>query len=335
MLARAMIRLLLDNFTPQAGGFIPRAYHSIIVGLFGESWQRISGSRSALYENANPSRDGMFSLVAILETDNGEQFVSDMTGLTRFVNPSEILDDVDDAIAEDLIAKLILDLGDERYQIRQSASVKLGLIGEPALEALDKAKQSDDAEVRYRSQTLIKEIERSLAAARADLINGDLLLRIKPRFSYFPKQESSSGRSVGFVRIQLKDDQAPLAGQLRTLFGPQWSTIRLATVDDNVIVLLGSNSSLMEQAIANVKSGRTGIDLSRRFAAFHDRVRREPTSEFHLSLSRAELQFVDRDLDKSSTTTSFGLSIAPQQVRVDLFAPFEEVRVFYERLNRQ
>ena len=330
--ARALLRFLLKTFSIKTDEFISAGHRSNVVGVFGEGWQRLNGSRTALYENENPKRDGLFSLIAVLDTDGAEQFVADMTGLARFINASGLSpDDFGETIDANSIQRLITDLGHDEYRVRQMATTKLGLVGESALSALEQAVKSNDIEVRFRARAIRQQINASLAAEREDLLKRDLLSRIRPNFAYFPKQETRSGRPVDIVQLQLQIDEAPVAARLRRLLGPEWSKLRLTTVDNRVVVLLGSNTGLFEKAITYTKTGKAGIHDESHHASFRNRAHRDRTVEFHLSLARAQ-QLVARDADllkpanEATSTTSFGLSIAPQRVRFDVFAPFEEAK---------
>ena len=338
-LARALLHFLLHNFSIQTNEFVSVGHRTNVVGVFGEGWQRLNGSRAALYENDNPERDGLFSFVAVLDTDDAGQFVKDMTGLARFINASGLSpDDSDEAIDARTIKQLIAELGRNEYRVRQMATTKLGLIGKSALPALDQAMKSDDPEVRFRARSVWQQINASLAAEREELLNKDLLSRIKPNFVYYPQQETRAGLPVDIIRMKLQVDEVATATQLKNMLGPQWNKMRLAAVDSRVIVLLGSNTSLLDQAIANALSDKPGLEAGNPYATFRRRTENERTVEFHLSLARAQ-QLVARDADainavnESTSTTSFGLSIAPQRIRFDLFTPFEEAKLVIKRMG--
>ena len=59
---------------------------------------------------------------------------------------------------EDKIRRLVEELGDDSYHIREKAHKALEKIGKPALEALRKAFKSVDLEVSSRAQELIERI---------------------------------------------------------------------------------------------------------------------------------------------------------------------------------
>jgi HEAT repeat protein len=60
------------------------------------------------------------------------------------------------------IARLVKQLGDDDFDKREEATARLKEIGEPALDALDKAKSSRDAEVRRRAEEIVPIIEDKL-----------------------------------------------------------------------------------------------------------------------------------------------------------------------------
>lgn len=335
-LVRALLRLLLKSFDIETDHFISASQRSNLVGVFGEGWQRLKGSRTAVYENENPERDGLYSLIAVLDTDDAKQFVADMTGLARFINASGLSpDEVDKTIDAKTTQKLISELGHDEYRVRQTASTKLGLVGKPALPALEKAVTSTDVEVQFRARAILQQIRESLAAEREDLLRGDLLSRIRPNFVYFPDQETRSGRPVDAVRMQLQTDEARFAAGLRRYLGPEWNQLRMTTVGNHVVVLLGSNTGLFEKAITDTKAGRAGIHDESHHTSFRNRAHPERIVEFHISLVRAQQLLghgasAARRAGEPTSTTSFGLSIAPQRVRLDIFAPFKEAKFVIE-----
>src|SRR5690349_11004616 len=58
------------------------------------------------------------------------------------------------------IERLIKQLGDDDFDRREAAAKRLDAIGEPALEAVRKARDSDDPEVRQRAREVVRLIER-------------------------------------------------------------------------------------------------------------------------------------------------------------------------------
>ncbi len=60
------------------------------------------------------------------------------------------------------IKKLVEQLGDDSFSIREKAQEELLALGRPAVAALKQACKSDDAEVRHRAETILTAIETSL-----------------------------------------------------------------------------------------------------------------------------------------------------------------------------
>jgi hypothetical protein len=82
----------------------------------------------------------------------------------------------------DRIARLVAQLGSDRFDEREEATRLLDVIGPPALPALQKAAQSNDAEVRRRARLLVRRLQKRqdtaqiLAPQRVRLVFQDTLL---------------------------------------------------------------------------------------------------------------------------------------------------------------
>jgi hypothetical protein len=314
--------------------FVSAGHRANVVDVFGEVWQRLEGSRAALYELDDAAEQGQFSLVAVLDTRDAPKFIADMTSLSRFVNASGFsLDDAAESIDAKTIAELIAQLGDDDYAVRQTASTKLGLIGPTALPALAKAEQSRDPEVQFRAKHLRSQINGELAGEKQDLLKGDLLTRLRPHLAFFPKAERRAEQQVDIVQLRLRAEEVGQADQLRRLFGPDWNKLRLATVGNQVVVLLGSQTALLEETIKN-----TAENSQPQADRLRSRLPPGRTAEFHLSLTRAQqLTAAAAEAsppgDAPPPLTSFGVQIAPQQVRANLFAPYAEVKNVVKQLG--
>ena len=82
VLARAFVNFLLEHVleTKQITSATDRP---AFVGVFNEVWQRLSGSRLAVYLTPPEAQRGMFSAVAVLDTDDAKKFVSRPTALCQ------------------------------------------------------------------------------------------------------------------------------------------------------------------------------------------------------------------------------------------------------------
>ena len=123
--------------------------------------------------------------------------------------PARTADNVD----PERIGKLIKQLGSAEFAEREKASKELDAIGTPALEPLQKALKSDDAEVRLRAEDLVKKIEKRLQSEK-------ILTPTRIRLVYkdTPVKEAVedfAGKTK--FNIVLVDPQNKLAGRKVTL----------------------------------------------------------------------------------------------------------------------
>jgi hypothetical protein len=65
------------------------------------------------------------------------------------------------------IAKLIKQLGNDDFEVREKATKELEAIGTPALEALREATKTGDAEVKTRAAALLEKVEKKAATEKA------------------------------------------------------------------------------------------------------------------------------------------------------------------------
>ena len=336
---QSLFGLLLDRIVIESDDMLSSSRRSKIANLFGLSWQSCEQTRVGLYENRDPAKDGWFSLVAILDAEEPEQFVQDMVDLAPFMHASGLtVAEAKETLGAAEIEGLVEDLGNKSFRRRRLAALKLNMVGTPALPSLKKAYESSDFEVRSRARSIVLEINRSLASERKSLLEKDLLARLKPQLAFVAKQETRAGRSVDFVRLGLRGNSDAIVTRLKRLLGSQWNTIRVAVVGNQVILLVGSDLSLFESALEIAQTPAAERKEIDRFAAFEQRAAVNRCGELHLSLARLE-QLVDEKVDpldrpdKATTTSSFNVLVSPQRIRLDLFAPFEEVRVVTEKMG--
>ena len=240
-----------------------------VLAVFAEVWKRSQGHRVAVYRNADPVKHGLFSAVAVLDTADAGKFLADMKQLARLAG-GEGLDLSDKGPRDDVAAveKLIRDLGDDDFEVRESASRRLALIGKPALPLIEKATKAGDAEVRRRAEDLKEQIVAAATARRRELLSKEAPWRIRPTFHFEPKPEERAGHTVETARVRLLEKDAPAAAALREVFGPDWDRVRLAARGKQVVVLVGSDERLLDAALANLKDGKPGLAGSKSLSAF-------------------------------------------------------------------
>ena len=195
-----------------------------VLAAFSEIMKRLQAYRIAVYQNPDRIKNGLLSSVAILDTADADKFLADMKLFAR-LSGSQGLDLSTKGNKEDVAAveKLIRDLGDDDYEVRESASDRLKLIGEAALPLIDKAFQSKDPEVRRRAEEIKTSIVVAAVARRKDLLSKDAPWRLRPTFQFEAKPEERDGRKIETARIRLTEKDARrqgASGGTRPRLGP-------------------------------------------------------------------------------------------------------------------
>ena len=214
-------------------------------------------------------------------------------------------------------------------RVRESATLKLRLLGEPALPYLEKARKSNDLEVVRRAGGLRAQILQVAAIRRKDLLSKDLLRHLRPTFAFIPKAEKRAGHRVDVIRVQLAGGDQAAARHLVQLLGPQWYNIRLAVHGKQVVVLFGSEVELLESTLKNLAQNKPGLAAAKGLAAFQKNSHPARHIEFHASMERM-LALLDRTPAppmKALALTSFALTVGPDSLHMDVWVPSADIRV--------
>ncbi len=307
-------------------------------GLLSEALDRIKGGHLVLYESSNRKRYGDFSLLGVLTTDDPDAFLTDLTGLTPFVNAAS-MSDAEAAIAfpQAKIEGLVAELGESHYQRRELAKFKLKLLGARARPALEKATRTRDLELRLAAKEVLESFDLDITASRAELLKGSLLKKLKPSFTYAPQQETLAMSDIGILTMQFQSDVQQTRNKMETLFGPEWQKVKIATVGKEVLLLVGSETSILERAIAKQKLPESALNTHKACQTFRARANSDTIFEIHAAISRLgylldlgiseDKSAVDKAVDRVS---SFGLTIKDKRVRVDTYTPPQDIKVFLE-----
>jgi hypothetical protein len=329
-------RILFNEFLRDLGPltpFLSPADRPLLVGVFTEMWKRVKAQRLALYVNADPDRHGLFSVALVLDVDDPKKLLDEVKDLARFAVGKDL--DLSDAKGADaaLLERLVKDLADDSYQVRETAQTKLALIGEPARPFLEKAIRSDDAEQRRRAEELLDAIKTRAELVRKEALDKNLPHRIRPGFVLHPKAETLDGQSVDVVEVKLgKEDASAVAG-LKQFFGPDWSKIRVATVGKQVAVLVGSDVGLLKAAVKNVKDGAAGLADDKALAAFAKNAGAEHKAELHLAVSALGPLLTSGDVGnvKAASLVSYGLIVEADRLELDVWLPREEIKAMIKQ----
>ncbi len=309
----------------------------VLVGLFSEIWNRLQGSRAALYQNPAGSKLGVFSLLAILDTSDAEKFLADMRTLARVADGTGLdLKGKDESKELLQVERLIKELGDARFRVRESATLMLRLAGEPVLPWLEKASSSSDLEVARRAKKLRAQISEAAAARRKELLEKDWLSRFQPTFALIANAEKRVGRRIDVVRIKPAGKDLTAIQPLQQVLGPEWHNLRLAVHGKQVVVLLGSNLELLEKALKNLDKKASGLDTGIPLQPFQGQADPARRIEFHFAMERILDLTSGNEIRadaKAPPLTSFALSVGQNKLQLDVWMPAREVKIVAKKIG--
>jgi hypothetical protein len=334
-----LAKVFIDQFLRSEFGTDPvisASERPIFVGVLKEVWQHLQGSKTAAYINPNSKKQGMFSFLAVLDTENAKTFLQEMKTLAKIAEGKDL--DLTKKIAdggEVDIEKLIEELGSKSYRVRTTANLKISLIGEAALPHLDKAvKDKKSLEIVLRAEKLGTDIRKLAADRRKAALSQNPFERIRPTFVMASGVEKRAGHSIDVIRINLKDDEKLAQKQMEEILGPDWNNIRLAVIDNQVVVLLGSNLELFEETVKNVAADKPGLAASKSLTEVYRYSQASRKFEVHVSLQNL-LSLIEPGAvppaGPTSPLTSLGLSIEPDQLQLDVWIPISEVRILAKK----
>jgi hypothetical protein len=299
----------------------------VVRRLFGEFYSRLRLGRVALYHSSDPARSGQLAAVLILEPNDPEQFLREIAQYARFGDVEQFDPKAPASKAE--LEKLIADLGSDEFDVRESASTKLGLIGDAALPYLAKAEQSDDAEVRRRAAELSRSIKQAAELRKKELAEGLAKKAFRPTFVLKRDAEKRAGANVHLMAMRFAEG-APYPAAMKDLFGPEWDRLRVAVVNKQVVILLGSDLALLDEAIGNVREGKPGLERSAALAEFHKQAAPERRIELHVALGRVRALVTPADqlpkgFKPTGAVSSVSVRSGPADLGLDLWVPAEAV----------
>ena len=337
MIAKILMNELLRN-EMGINSVISPSERPVFVGVLRQIWDRLQGSKTAVYINPNSKKNGLFSFLAVLDTNNPQEFIKEMKTLAKIAEGKKLdLTKKTEDGGEVDIEKLIEDLGSRSYRVRTAANFKIRLLGEPALPYLEKArKPGNKLEIVLRSKQLTADIEKAIAERRKSALSGDPFQRIRPTFVMVSNVEKRVGRPVDVIRIQLDKKEETAIKQLQEFLGPDWNNMRLSVVGKQVVLMLGSNTELFEKTLTNLQKAKAGLADSKSLTELYRYSNKARKFELHLSLHNllaiAEPGAVGMT-DKTNPLSSAGLSFTKDQLQLDLWLPVSEVRIFMRKAN--
>ena len=311
-------------------GFLNRSQQLELLGLFGEVWRELDGYRTGLYQNANTERDGLVSLVSVLDSEDADEFILKMKELGGLADGSGIDEKElkkENSHSRRKIRKLVGQLTSPDYATRQSAATKLILIGGPALAAVEKAEKSGDPAVTRRAGTVAVRIRQSVKLKRERALQPSLLSKVEPKFVFHIKAEERAGLPVHILEMQSKLTPS-MQSNVAALLGPDWERVRLVPRDRQVVVLLGSNTKLLDTTLTNLASDRPGLTADPKNDVYNRPLNRKQTSKLHVSTQRFLALKEGKPMEKRHPHELSSISLTLQSTRfnVELRLPASEIR---------
>lgn len=300
----------------------------VVRQILGRLYGKVKTTRLALYATTEKAQVGPLAAVAVLEATDPAALLKEVRGMARLADVKAFEPKGQAGQAE--IAQLVKDLGADDYEAREAATTQLALIGEPALDALAKAEKADDAEVRRRAGELKAQIEQVANLRKQELAKGLLKQAFHPQFAFKEKAEQRAGADVHHLGVAFDAQDAPFAVWMKDLFGPDWNRLRIATVGDKVVILLGSDVGLFDQAIGLARDGKPGLEADAALAAFRKQVGPDRRVEAHVALRLFQqlttpAKELPPDFKPSPTLSSVALRTGPTDATVEFWSPPDAV----------
>lgn len=294
-----------------------------LLGLFSEIWPLIDRYKVGVYREEKPVDHGLISMASILQTDQPEVLMHELRSLAALVDRTSLgsaEDDDDHERTQKLIIRLILQLGDDDYQKRLSATTRLVLIGERALPLVIDAKMSTNPEVARRSVQIEKRIREELQEKQKSALKSSMLTKAKPVFIFHPEAEERLGSSVDIMEIRVQEN-SELQILTPILVGKEWSRIRLVKFEKHVAIFFGSDLQRLDELIQNVQSLESGIEISPPETPYGSPLIDARGAEFQGSVSRI-LRMIKGELlaekgPADSAVSSVGVTVEPDFIAVE------------------
>lgn len=279
-----------------------------LLGLFGEVWRKLKGYRLATYLAGDPSRHGLLGIAAVLDTDNPEQVVADVRELSEFIDGSRLFVPAETRETDNTepppprlsdegearVRKLVEQLSSNDSASRQSATIRLMLIGEPVrpfLEPLTTAQGDDDSsrsEASRQARRVITLLDKAQERSSKSALIPRFLNSADIRFRYSTASAPDSKRQVHSFEVEhaaSTEKHQTLQQQMRKLLGPEWNRLQLVPFEKRLLVLIGSDPNLFRRAIASVENLNESLQAVTAAAVHGSPLNAARGAEFHIDLA--------------------------------------------------
>src|SRR5262249_20327827 len=89
LLAKALFSFLLEDLLIREK-LVAQVDRLQYLGIFHEVWSRLEGHRIAVYQNANESKEGLFTAIAVLDTSDAPAFLKEMQTLAKMATADSL-----------------------------------------------------------------------------------------------------------------------------------------------------------------------------------------------------------------------------------------------------
>lgn len=306
------------------------------LAIFEQAGNHTQGARVGVYRNDNLESHGQFGIVMILDTEDPDLFLTEIRQFIRLATADEIASAGDVApVTDDEIRQLVEQLGDRLYRVRRDAANQLILIGPRVIPFVREGLTADSLELRTRAQTILTRLEELSSIESRHFFGSDLFKDLDLDLQYtIDGKTLDNERTVDVISARIGDEENQrFALQLATWLGPDWHRMHLAATDKHIVILVGSRIELLTMTIGNLEGVKSeSIQLNH-----YGNVDRPSQFEIHVDLnaflpdnSAAAASTDDASGAEEPTTAvelaSFALSITPQAVYIDAFAPLSQLR---------
>jgi hypothetical protein len=329
---KGLLLSLLDT-SETAKQLLNQDDQAIYLGVFNEIWKQLKATRIAFYQNEDIGKHGLLSGIVIVETEDAPQFVRELKRLAKFSVAENEKELAKDEIAE--IQKLIKQLADVRFRVRESATNQLMLIGLPALKYLDETIAGGDADLVDRAKKVRESIAKTLEVRRKEPLSKESISPLRPMIGFIQKTTKVNDIEVERLVIRLSRKDATVVRELKELFGPTWDHIPVATVGKQTVFLFGSNESFFEKTLTNLQKNLPGLAKSDFLVPFEKHSGKDRKMDLHFSMHRIS-GIVSGDLIRfpkvygDGTVTSLGLTVTEDRLQLDSWIPIAEFKSFHK-----
>ncbi|MEM7453313.1 MAG: hypothetical protein AAF456_03050 [Planctomycetota bacterium] len=319
--------------TPSINGRMVRTAFELLSG----TRDNLNGMRLALYRSSHDV-SGEMNIIVILDSTDGDQLLESLRETVAIAAPGGEEGPDDEQRAE--IAALIELLDDPKFAVRQDATSKLILAGRNALPQLRAVRNTGSLEKKSRIERVIDawEADARVAMAGAQVEDASFWTGMRPQFSLEPDSAAVGDFSADVIRIHpdpelAAEKLANATGIMTTFFGDQWDKLHMIRIEDQFVLMLGSEIELLERTAANVVAGADPVSEQDSVA----NVDFEPGQfQIHVSISTLADMFIRPyvngfpDLEiKEGEFVSVSLGLHETFWKMDVNIPVDEIIPMY------